>query len=228
MGGMLATGWHRIAKRNCAIAATAIMEEYDWDDAALDGLLVDAPPPASGSTCLHHAYDSWLDRAIHDAIAVFHTVGRAQKFVNLYVKYCYCAEVSALGMAENRPGWTLEYACALHAPLDRIVLINLKKVLQRARIFNDFRALIEGPGGQYVRPFTQIDDYDDYRRIAALLGDLAFSTWNPENACVQDNPFTFERTEIPHVVQAIFDHSQGIAAFPLLSALDLEMRVLWE
>jgi len=234
--GSLGDGWKRAAIRNAAAAATPTVNpdvHRHWDFDALE-LGIPEPPPTlqqETRTCIHVTYDAWHQAAIQQPAPHFDNCGQTQKFLNLLIKYNYCAERSGLGQAWGRAGWTLEYECALHAPIDRRVLTSLRSMLKGRQVWNHAQAIIMD--GATVTAWTTMT-CPRYLRLKQLIEALVFATWPPNNPCVAAQcgaPFAASRDELLEAVRAQVLPAcmcQGTADNdPIISALDLEMRGLW-
>jgi hypothetical protein len=154
-------------RRRTALRATA-------EDRVRDRLLQlmddQSAPSATG-------FDSWHRSACEVLIGVYRshevhlTVGQAQKWLNMTLKYLFVAD--ALGvtpMAQVRP-----YYRFAHMPIDNVVL--------------DALGAMEPVGPPYPRPWSRQDDYDEYLRFQRAVRerfgcclDGEFMAWHPRCA----------------------------------------------
>jgi hypothetical protein len=126
------------------------------------------------------------------------SVGMAQKLMNLYIKYRLCwqiiGEYPALVPRVPAPPGALNpraFLCALHAPIDNIMLAQFLKLsigkylLERKllRVTPDGRTEIFQSNPQPFVPWTKLDDLRSYYGLQLAFRRVAMKTWDLGCAC---------------------------------------------
>jgi len=230
-----AGGWIDIATNNSAVAATPRGSQADWRENTL-------PPPNicipkyDQKLCARPVYDKWFDGVVLIlAAGPFKTYGRAQKFLNLFVKYVYCVERSAAIATppiHHSPGQTLVYECALHAPIDRRVLENLRQAWRKTQSWSFIKPIL--CNGNNLKAWSKIS-HAEYWQILCLLRGMINAMQSRVHPCGADAFGPFCACEDSQVKIPQSDFIQAVRACvdelnnedPLVSVLDLEMRGLW-
>lgn len=125
------------------------------------------------------------------------TIGLAQKLINIYLKYELCWQVA--GRLENNgfvvyaprrvPNLT-HYLCALHAPIDAILLVELLKTqfgkhLSQEGLLNprgNSPQIIQSADG-LARAWSKLDCLRTYYGLQLMLRRIAMNTWTAGCAC---------------------------------------------
>jgi hypothetical protein len=134
--------------------------------------------------------------------------GRCQKLINIYLKYEICWQVAGqwkkaklLHYAPTRVPDLKSYLCALHAPIDRILLTgpNTKKGIPKTSfglrgtalgqwlydqglISNNGAELRQSSNG-FFAPWSQLDCLRTYYGFQLMLRKAAMHTWPSKCAC---------------------------------------------
>ena len=122
------------------------------------------------------------------------TVGLAQKLINIFVKYELCWQVSGQWVNNafvpyNNPRLpTLpQYLCALHAPIDRILLKKLLTLpmgewLKKQKLIRGAGTIKQSCDGEF-RPWSKLDCLRTYYGLQLILRKVAMQTWPTGCAC---------------------------------------------
>ena len=174
-----------------------------------------ALPPCADGCCLV-AFDAWLlsklvelrnEGLAHAGLVVWEanphikppelgTFGLAQKLINIFLKYEVCWQ--AVGQWVNGQMVPYQppvipnlpsYLCALHAPIDRILLdalgsLALGKWLKKNKLFNATSQLKQSSDGSF-RPWSKLDCLRTYYGLQLMLRKVAMRTWPPGCACAE-------------------------------------------
>jgi CDGSH-type Zn-finger protein len=238
--GTLGDKWIDVAVNNAGVAATNRVAreskvkagvEINWRDGSELLTLVNLPPPTPANQCVRITYDRWFCASAHVLMSKFVTYGRAQKFLNVFVKYNYCAERSGLATAWGRASWTLDYECALHPPIDQQVLMKLRGAWQKTHSWQLIKPIL--CNGHVLKAWSKLDR-NEYWQILCLLRSMIIAMRTGVHPCGNDafGPFC----DGPHIKIPQDDFHQAVQAVtdeqseddPIVSALDLEMRGLWK
>lgn len=174
-----------------------------------------AIPPCADDCCLV-AFDAWLLSKLvelrnqglaHAGLVVWNpdhhnkppelgTFGLAQKLINIFLKYEACWQAFGQWVngqmvpyqppaIPNLPG----YLCALHAPIDRILLdalgsLALGNWLKKAKLCNATSQLKQSSDGSF-RPWSKLDCLRTYYGLQLMLRKIAMHTWQPCCACAE-------------------------------------------
>jgi hypothetical protein len=173
-----------------------------------------APPPLAGvqiGGCAIAVFDDWILSAIQQikgiatglpgyaaALAAgsppaLSTVGMAQKLVNIYLKYNVCWHAggiynpAAQGFVANpAAAFVAPYLCALHCPIDSILLGKIRSLPLGAwmhkRGYMANNSYLYQLNGQAL-PWSKLDCLGAYYRFQQLLRLLAMRTWPHGCAC---------------------------------------------
>jgi hypothetical protein len=228
----LADRWFEIALNNSGVAATPRGQPADW---RTNPPVPPSPPAHPKSTsCARPPYDKWFNSAAAVVNAPFRTYGRAQKFLNLLVKYQYCVARSGVEFPPNyhNPAWTLDYECALHAPIDRQVLQRLKSAWCRTSSWPLIQPII--CNDSQLKAWSNLN-LDEYRKILCLLRCMVNAANHQVQTCGDDAFGLFCNCNHSQAKIPKNDFVQAVRAIigeldeddPLVSVLDLEMRGLW-
>jgi hypothetical protein len=228
--------WPVVARYNAAAAARSFKQKAVLKQNICNlASAITWPVITQKNKCVLQAYDQWFDRT---ALALKRqpqwkgTYGRAQKFLNLYVKYIYCAERSGAIIPHGPPaGWTLNFECALHAPLDRRVLTNLMQAFRGTVLWPSVRPWLCQTNPYHLKAWSVLTQ-QEYFYIHSLLRRMIMATWPVGHRCLRSNinPLFTDRSEVETnycllaVVQKILKVSE---VDPIVSTLDFEMRGLW-
>jgi hypothetical protein len=101
--------------------------------------IVSMQPPIENGDSLMSAFDQWWTHNLNTLMAyaksavstsgrinALSNVGTAQKFLNIFLKYHFCWNVSGIFPDGVKPyPWVKKFACAFHAPIDSILLKNI-------------------------------------------------------------------------------------------------------
>jgi len=232
---VLASGWLDVAVNNSAVAATPRGSQADWREHHLPPPMI-VIPECNKNLCARSVYDKWLDRAVLIlATRPFRTYGRAQKFLNLFVKYVYCVERSAAiapSPIHHSPGQTLVYECALHAPIDRRVLENLRQAWRKTQSWSIIKPML--CNGNNLKAWSKINRAEYWQILCLLRGMInamqsrvhpcGADAFGPFCAC-EDSQVKIPQSDFIQAVQACVDELNNDD--PLVSVLDSEMRGLW-
>lgn len=175
-------------------------------------------PALSKKTCILTVFDQWhLDllvylRGIHahgggNPVPALASFGRCQKLVNIFLKYEICWQAAgqwnghALAFYNPRIASLSQFLCALHAPIDRILLAGPYKkkgkpktnfglrgtpigrwLYERGLINNGGSDLRQSSDG-YFRPWSQLDCLRTYYGLQLILRRVAIHTWPKGCAC---------------------------------------------
>ena len=167
-----------------------------------------------GPQCAIAIYDKWLlDHLIalreigrgqpgaiipnrHQKPSQLATCGLAQKLINIYIKYIHCWEIAGqynLATGAYDPfaanPTTLDFSCALHAPIDNEIIIALAVTplghyLKQRRLIT-----INGRNGRLVQadgspnPWTKLDCLRTYFGFELILRRLAMHSWPKNCGC---------------------------------------------
>jgi hypothetical protein len=222
-------GWIDVAINNSGVAATPVMHREDW---RISDLLTRIHPfPDPHNKCVRLAYDDWFDKsATALAERPFGTYGRAQKFLNLYVKYPYCIRRSGATVElpkKSSFAQVLDFECALHAPIDSRVLKKLCCIWRQTNSWSLVRPII-------CKAWSKMNR-NEYWQILWLLRNMVNTVSGQTTSCgnYASNSLCIcnvLHTEIPQtdfaqaVLAALVDRNDDD---PIVSVLDLEMRGLW-
>lgn len=199
---------------------------------ALETLLDSLPNPTNAAGCHLTAFDGWHLQLMSDlrqtgqnlarnpilpegkkrttALASF---GRCQKLINVFLKYEICWQVAdqwvgraLVPYAAPRVPSLPEYLCALHAPIDRILLAGPPKKKGKPR---SHFGLSGTPLGQWLKglgmmsadgadlrqssdgefqPWSKLDCLRAYYGFQLMLRRIALNTWPPGCACGSTPP----------------------------------------
>lgn len=132
--------------------------------------------------------------------------GRAQKLINIFLKYELCWQVAGrwenedfVVYAQHRIPNLPQYLCALHAPIDRILLEGGREKEQEKTDFG----LLGTPLGRWllvsemiesngdlkqssegkIRPWSKLDCLRTYYGLQLMLRRIAMNTWTAGCAC---------------------------------------------
>jgi hypothetical protein len=241
--GTLAGGWIDVAINNAGVAASNRVakesklragSKVNWRVGTNLLTLINPPPHAEPNQCMRKTYDNWFDASTKTLMGRFVTYGRAQKFLNLFVKYNFCAEKSGLGTAWGRTRWTLDYECALHAPIDMGVLQRLRCAWLRSKSWPLIRQILYSRS--QLRAWSNLSQCE-YWKILCLLRCMLNATSKQAKFCGNDafGPFCDCDGSTEEIPQDEDEYRAAVLAvlagceesYPLISALDLEMRGLW-
>lgn len=121
--------------------------------------------------------------------------GLAQKLINIFLKYEICWQaVGQWGNGQMVPYQPPaipnlpEYLCALHAPIDRILLdalgsLAIGKWLKKAKLFNATTSQLKQSSDGSLRPWSKLDCLRTYYGLQLMLRKAAMLTWQPGCAC---------------------------------------------
>ena len=151
--------------------------------------------PSAGQFCSIFQYDLWLLSFIRNTCAHFatpgtflSTIGMAQKVVNLYNKYmacwAYAGQYNLLGFAAPAdPTGVKNFVCALHCPLDNILLLQLARTdigyyLQDHGLLqvNGNSVLIQQDDG-INKTWSNLDCPTAYYALQWFIRRIAMATW---------------------------------------------------
>jgi len=233
--------WIDVAISNSTVAATKVMAHVP---AGINMRSIPPMPPYAlvlpplhQGQCLRPSFDQWFD-SVATALAIptlLGTYGKAQKFINIYLKYIYCFERSGQTLPTITipyPNQTLTYECALHAPVDRRVLNNLKNYWKDLDSWKCVKTLI--CNGSSVKAWTNINKIE-YWQIQSLLRAIVNAHLQPHPCGNNALGLSCKNLQIQVPIQDLIEMQNRIVGDnvniendPLVSALDLEMRGLWE
>ncbi|MEN6411916.1 MAG: hypothetical protein ABFC84_04000 [Veillonellales bacterium] len=138
-------------------------------------------------------FDEWFYECIYYISNIGNlTFGQGQKIVNILLKYHYCYY-----NAELNQKWNIEYDYLksffryFHAPVDGIILKNLKRRFNDNRI--NFIKISQTPKfviGSEEFPWSKLDNIDYYRKIQDYIGELT------RFHSLVDNKLAFEMVEL--------------------------------
>ncbi|MDI1311575.1 hypothetical protein [Prosthecobacter sp.] len=172
-------------------------------------------PPESVTDCRLEAYDKWLlstqmefrsNGLANAGLEVWTpngnnkppelgTIGLAQKLINIYVKYELCWQVAgkclnAVQAAYANPHMPHlpQYLCALHAPIDRILLkeiykLGLGRQLQEMKLLKGENLIQSFDGSS--RPWSKLNCLRTYYGLQLILRRIAMHTWKKSCACAE-------------------------------------------
>ena len=154
--------------------------------------LRDTFPSLPADSCGQVVFDRWFQRAadhlrktgLDQPLArgasqaykpsTLATLGLAQKLINIYLKYAFCWAVAgrysdgAFSSCVIIPNIT-DFTCALHAPIDRILLNSLKSTRLGQKwsdegFVDKTTSRIKNANGEWV-PWSKLDCWDTYWRF---------------------------------------------------------------
>lgn len=164
--------------------------------------------PVPTTDCGLNTYDQWLLKLINNLRTTGRdqpnampptrsttpsqliTYGLSQKLVNIYVKYLHSWDIVGqydvrrkIFLPPPRNPSTLQFTCALHAPIDREMLINLDTwplgdYLRTKRLIIN-KDLVQANG--FSTPWTKLDCLRTYYGFQIILRRLAMHSW--PNGC---------------------------------------------
>ena len=172
-------------------------------------------PPESVTDCHLEEYDKWLlstliefrSNGLANAdLGVWTpngknkppelgTMGLAQKLINIFVKYELCWQVAGqcvnaeqVAYANPHMPHLPQYLCALHAPIDRILLkeinkLGLGKWLQEMKLLKGENLIQSSDGSS--RPWSKLDCLRTYYGLQLMLRQVAIDTWRKGCACAE-------------------------------------------
>ena len=175
-----------------------------------------ALPPCADDCCLL-VFDAWLlsklvelrnEGLAHAGLVVWEadhhikppelgTFGLAQKLINIFLKYEVCWQ--AVGQWVNGQMVPYQppvipnlpsYLCALHAPIDRILLdalgsLALGKWLKKNKLINLVTCQLKQSSNGSLRPWSKLDCLRTYYGLQLMLRKVAMRTWPPGCACAE-------------------------------------------
>jgi hypothetical protein len=169
---------------------------------------VASPPILNTGLCVVKDYDTWILRIIsqirgkglqlggaHAPASMLSTVGMAQKLVNVYWKYQACWNTGGIwhngGHVQHATNTSTAF-CALHCPIDRILLNAIKSLplgewLIKSNLMNQ-NAYLRQPGG--FSPWSKLDCLHTYYGFQWVLRRIAIHTWPKGCAC--PGPFALQ------------------------------------
>ena len=122
------------------------------------------------------------------------SIGLAQKLINIYIKYYFCWQIAGQFIdghfehVENydAPFQLRKFLCALHAPIDRIVIekvlcLPLGKYLSREAVLRSGKIRQSSDGSW--RPWSKLDCLRTYYGFQLAFRKIAMSTWPVSCAC---------------------------------------------
>jgi hypothetical protein len=178
----LAGGWIDVATKNSAVAATPRGSQSDWRENTFSPRNI-CIPKYDQKLCIRPVYDKWFDDVVLIlAAGPFKTYGRAQKFLNLFVKYVYSVERSdaiAPSLTHGFPGQPRVYHSRLESFVDFI-----RDQRQQRRTWQEIAVRLRD---EKSCPITLQGLYQFYRRH---LRRQARHHWESESAVAQPTPAT--------------------------------------
>jgi hypothetical protein len=170
--------------------------------------------PQKSQTCVLSIFDRWmLDKMIQlrengrdpirqpilpgvgDKVTALASFGLAQKLINIFLKYEICWQVAGQWVngdwvPYNDPALRHlpRYMCALHAPLDRILLDALKQFelgrwLKRTSLLRSADSTLRQSSDGHFRPWSKLDCLRTYYGLQLMLRKIAMNTWPHGCAC---------------------------------------------
>jgi hypothetical protein len=171
--------------------------------------------PENSKNCCFEAFDSWLLSKLVElrnaglanaGLEAWNggplnrppelgTFGLAQKLINIFLKYEICWQVAGQWVggewvAYNDPALRHlpRYLCALHAPLDRILLDALKQFelgrwLKRTSFLRSADSTLRQSSDGHFRPWSKLDCLRTYYGLQLMLRKVAMTTWASGCAC---------------------------------------------
>ncbi len=205
------TYWENDAQRNSWAVMRVVLGKdtfVDREKCEIFNLLCKLPAYSTPSGCVLNQYDGWLLDMILNLrglglaphrgpipagtarhVSALASVGRAQKLLNIFLKYELCWQVAGqwaggnvLPYASPRIPDLQRFLCALHAPLDSIILeaitgLPLGRWLQEQGLqkkSNDY--LQQSSNGNFV-PWSKLDCLRTYYGLQLILRRIAMATW---------------------------------------------------
>ncbi|HID27197.1 MAG TPA: hypothetical protein EYP22_05135 [Methanosarcinales archaeon] len=104
---------------------------------SLKNILFDSIEKLKKITPSEGKYDKWFNNIISSIN--FLSYGQAQKIINILMKYHYCYYYSK---ADNEFRWLYQFFDFFHAPLDNILLYNLKQKFDNENICSKIKAWV--------------------------------------------------------------------------------------
>lgn len=131
------------------------------------------------------------------AVAALASVGRCQKLINIYLKYEICWQVTGQWIGGRMAPYPVripalpQFLCALHAPIDRILLSAIR--LTPLGNWLHGKGLMSKSGTELTqsydglpRPWSKLDCLRTYYGLQLMLRRVAMSTWASGCACGGD------------------------------------------
>lgn len=122
------------------------------------------------------------------------SIGHGQKLINMFVKYELCWQVAGVWRDGSHAHYSnlrilnlRQFLCALHAPIDSIVLKAIKELpigawLRRDGLMNPQGSLGQSSNGEF-RPWSKLDCLRAYYGFQLMLRRVAMGTWPDGCAC---------------------------------------------
>jgi hypothetical protein len=126
------------------------------------------------------------------------TVGLTQKLINIFVKYELCWQVAGQWVNNQfvpydnpRLPKLPQYLCALHAPIDSILLkklltLPLGEWLKKKKLIRGAGTIKQSCDGEF-HPWSKLDCLRTYYGLQLILRKIAMQTWQPGCACRSKN-----------------------------------------
>jgi len=139
-----------------------------------------------------HGIGGWAPVPANPKPPELGTIGLAQKLINIYFKYEICWQLAGQwiggGFIAYHPSIPVlkNYLCALHAPIDRILLeeinnLPLGNYLRNNRLLRNGANLTQANG--VPRPWSKLDCLRTYYGLQLILRRVAMNTWPQGCAC---------------------------------------------
>jgi hypothetical protein len=133
------------------------------------------------------------------------TIGLAQKLINIYVKYQFCWQIAGQWQNIPAPGHFVfpytppfnpqDFLCALHTPIDNVVIVSLVKKYSVGQYLKNKKLLrcygnppneqsyIRQSSDNRWRPWSKLDCLRTYYGFQLVLRRIAMRTWPKECGC---------------------------------------------
>ena len=175
-------------------------------------------PEEKPASCVLEHYDKWLLNKIdslraqgvqpartpvlagsNQQVSTLASHGRAQKLINIYVKYEHCWQVAGQWIsghlrpyAKHKIPSLPQFLCALHAPIDSILLKGmhcypLGKYLKRLGMLRGEK-LVQADGAE--RPWSKLDCLRTYYGFQLIYRRVAMRTWPVGCGCSDSQNLT--------------------------------------
>lgn len=130
------------------------------------------------------------------------SIGKAQKLVNIYIKYILCWQIAGQWQQSlnsfhvfKPPFVPNNFLCALHAPIDRILINHLLKLpvgryLQRAGVLRAGE-IQQSSDGDW-KPWSKLDCLRTYYGLQLVFRRIAMASWPDECSCATPIALTTE------------------------------------
>ena len=209
------TYWENDAQRNSWAVMRVVMGKDTFsprEKCDIFDLICKLPSSCVPSGCVLEQYDGWLLKTVLHLrvlgldpirkpipagtsrhVSALASVGRAQKLLNIFLKYELCWQMAGQWLPSGfHPYAPLQipnlpqFVCALHAPLDSIILKEIAGLplglWLRGRGLQKPSGNIQQSDGNF-RPWSKLDCLRTYYGFQLMLRRIAMANWPKGCAC---------------------------------------------